>query len=362
MILFCGIPSEPPLRLAIEAAREAGVPHLVFNQREAQFSDLCLDVERGEVTGVLRYRGTDHLLQGFTGVYTRLTDWRTLPENNPVLGAAPDPGRVEHSRLVHEALAEWIELAPCRVLNRAWAMASNSSKPYQTRIIAGEGFLVPPTLVTNDPSQVRGFLDEHGRAVYKSVSSVRSIVRELRPDDLDRLDRVRHLPTQFQGYIPGTNVRVHVVGEEVFATRIESNAVDYRYAGRDGDEARMSPAELPADVRGRCVQLSQRLDLPLCGIDLKVTPGGEWYCFEVNPSPAYSCYEESTGQPISRAIVAWLSGGRQGARGVSTDRELGRRERRAPRCLPEPGGRRVRHARAQGEGRRRGRGLQEPPG
>ncbi|HEX5715734.1 MAG TPA: hypothetical protein VF179_06220 [Thermoanaerobaculia bacterium] len=307
MILFCGIPSEPPLRLAIEAAGEAGVPHLVFNQREAQFSDLCFDVEAGAVRGTLRYREADYPLEGFSGVYTRLTDWRTLPESRPVRGAAPEPERLERSRLVHEAFGEWMELAPCRVLNRARAMASNSSKPYQAQIIARSSFLVPSTLVTNDPEMAREFAREHGRVIYKSVSSVRSIVRELEPADLDRLDRVGDLPTQFQAFIPGTNIRVHVVGEAVFATRVETDSVDYRYASREGREVRMSAAELPPEVRGGCLELSRQLDLPLCGIDLKVTPGGEHYCFEVNPSPAYSYYEESTGQPISRAVVAHLA-------------------------------------------------------
>lgn len=307
MILFCGIPSEPPLRLAIEAARGAGFEHLVFNQREAQFSEISFDLAGGAVSGTLRHGEADHPLEDFTGVYTRLTDWRTLPENRPTKGTPPDAERVERSRLLHEALGEWVEMADCRVFNRARAMATNASKPYQTRLIAGGGFLVPPTVVTNDPAEAEAFAREHGRVIYKSISSVRSIVRELQPSDLERLDAVSHLPTQFQALIPGTNFRVHVVGEEVFATRVESESIDYRYAARDGQDVRMEPAELPAEVGGRCVRLSEALDLPLCGIDLKRTPAGEWYCFEVNPSPAYSYYEENTGQPISRAIAARLA-------------------------------------------------------
>lgn len=315
MILFCGIPSEPPLRLAVEAAEAAGVPHLVFNQREAHFADLHFEVAGGEVRGRLRYREADYPLEAFAGVYTRLTDWKTLPENRPVHGAAPDPERVRRSRLVHEALGEWLELAGCRVLNTVRAMASNGSKPYQAQLIARRGFRVPETLVTNDPAEAETFARAHGRVIYKSISSVRSIVRELGPADLERLGRVGNLPTQFQAYVPGENVRVHVVGREVFATRIETASVDYRYAARDGEDVRMLPAELPPDVRLRCLDLSAALDLPLCGIDLKVTPGGEWYCFEVNPSPAYSYYEENTGQPIARAIVAYLEGGGAGVGG-----------------------------------------------
>lgn len=308
MILFCGIPSEPPLQLAIEAAEQMRVEHLVFNQRYASFSDISIDITNGRTSGSLRYRETVYPLEGFCGVFTRLTDWRTLPENRPVHGTPADRALVLRSRVMHEALAEWIELTECPVLNRARAMASNTSKPYQAQLIARTGLLIPATLVTNDPAEVEAFCHEHGRVIYKSVSSIRSIVRELRADDLKRIDRVRNLPTQFQEFISGKNVRVHVIGDRVFATGIDTQSIDYRYATRDGLEITMHPTELPAKVELACLDLSKSLDLPLCGIDLKVTPNEEWYCFEVNPSPAYSYYQQETGQPISRAIVEFLTG------------------------------------------------------
>ena len=41
---------------------------------------------------------------------------------------------------------------------------------------------------------------------------------------------------------------------------------------------------------------------------LKITPENYVYCFEVNPSPAFSYYESQTGQPISCAVADYLSG------------------------------------------------------
>ena len=35
------------------------------------------------------------------------------------------------------------------------------------------------------------------------------------------------------------------------------------------------------------------------GDKLEITPDGNVYCFEVDPSPAFSDYEESSGQPIA---------------------------------------------------------------
>jgi len=308
MILFCGIPSEPPLQLAIEAAANLGAPYAVFNQREAHFSDLSFEVVRGSVRGFICLNETVWPLENFTGVYARMMDWHALPENSATrYRRAPDPRTIEKSSLFHEALGEWIELAKCRVLNKASAMGSNMSKPYQAQLIMKSGLRTPPTLVTNDPAAVRLFAHEHGRVIFKSTSSIRSIVSELTARELKNLDKVRCLPTQFQAFIQGTNIRVHVVGHDVFPTLIESEAVDYRYAGRDGQDVSMCATELPEKVRAQCVELSGQLNLPLCGIDLKRTPEGEYYCFEVNPSPAYSYYEHYTEQPIAGAIARYLA-------------------------------------------------------
>ena len=42
---------------------------------------------------------------------------------------------------------------------------------------------------------------------------------------------------------------------------------------------------------------------------VKRTRDGDWFCLEVNPSPAYTYYQEHTGQPIAEAIVDHLVDG-----------------------------------------------------
>jgi glutathione synthase/RimK-type ligase-like ATP-grasp enzyme len=187
-------------------------------------------------------------------------------------------------------------------------MTSNASKPYQAQLIARSGFRVPETLVTSVPEEVRAFSARHGAVVYKSTSGVRSIVQVLDAAALTRLDHVRALPTQFQERIPGVDVRVHVVGEEAFATEVSSTAVDYRYAARDGVDCELRAVRVEEELVTRCVALARALELPLAGLDLRRTPDGEVVCFEVNPMPGYSFYESATGQPISAALVHHLRG------------------------------------------------------
>jgi glutathione synthase/RimK-type ligase-like ATP-grasp enzyme len=305
MILLCGIPSEPPLRAVTEALQQIGASYIVFNQRAFERWSISFEVRDGGVDGELRYRARRYDLACIAAVFTRFIDDRVLPE---VEGESQDSEIRCKCRSVHDALARWIEVAPALVINRASAMASNSSKPYQSQLISRHGFLIPETLISNNPDAIRAFRRKYGRVIYKSASGVRSIVHELSDEDERRLDLVRWCPTLFQEFIGGTNIRVHIIGGKAFATAVESGATDYRYAmSQTGQSAKLREVELSSDVRRKCVSLAKSLRLEFAGIDLKVTPDDQVYCFEVNPCPAFSYYEMSTGQPIANAIAKHLA-------------------------------------------------------
>ncbi len=305
MILLCGIPSEPPLDMVRRRIEDADDECVIFNQRDISDIDIDLRVAAGRVTGELVVRGQVHRLEHFDGVYLRLMDDRHLPE---MRGHPPDSAVRAHSRRVHEALLSWSEIAPAKVVNRPAAMGSNGSKPYQAQLIRDHGFHVPETLITNDPALVADFGKRVGRTVYKSMSGVRSIIRLLDDDATARLDAIRWCPVQFQQYIEGTDVRVHTVGAEIFATSISSDAQDYRYAAQEtGHAATLEKHDLPSDVAIRCTALAAGLGLAVSGIDLRLTPSGDYTCFEVNPCPVFSFYEAATGQQISAAIARHLA-------------------------------------------------------
>ncbi|MEU1372265.1 alpha-L-glutamate ligase [Streptomyces triculaminicus] len=297
MILFYGCAHDSPFAAAVDAARTARIDHRVIDQTRLGRHDLVVHADGG---GWLAVDGTRLPLEEITAVYLR------------PLTPRPEAGSTEAARARAAALntnfLQWLDVAPALVVNRPGAMAPNGSKPYQAQLIARAGFLVPETLVTNDPDEVGAFRDLHGRVVYKSVSAMRSIVQEFTEADEARLRLVRHLPTQFQAYVPGRDVRVHVVGERTFAAQVDSDAIDYRYASRGGRRAVLAPMDPPDDIARGCVMLAASLDLPFAGVDLRVRPDGAWVCFEVNPMPAYLYYEAEAGLPISAALVGLLAG------------------------------------------------------
>lgn len=307
MILLAGIPTETPMALVRHELDELDAPYLIFHQREFESTEIEFEIAGGAVRGRLRIGDREVRLEDVRGVYNRLMDDQNLPETQDEPPGSP---RRLRCRAVHDALTRWCEIAPGRIVNRTAPMGSNGSKPYQAQLIRAQGFLVPETLVTNDPELVLAFRARHGRIIFKSMSAVRSIVQTLEDDNLGRLDLIRWCPTQFQQFVPGTNVRVHVIGSDLFATAARTDATDYRYASRQvGEAADLEAVRLEDTLAGRCLALACALGLDFAGIDLKITPENEVYCFEVNPSPAFSYYEQGSGQPIARAVARYLAGG-----------------------------------------------------
>ncbi len=252
-------------------------------------------------------------LDELTGVYIRYLG----PEGRvPPANIAPAVVPAMYSEY-DTGLMALLEDLLCAVVNRLGGATSNNSKAYQALLVRQCGLLTPPTLVTTDPEAARRFYEDcQGEVIYKSLSGIRSIVRRLEPEQLERLSLLRHGPAQFQSFIPGENVRVHTVGNQLFATRVHSQAVDYRYAGHDGHKVEMEPAIIPPATAESCLRLARQLDLLMTGIDLKETPDGDYYCFEINPSPGFLFYEQYTGQPISRALADLLY---HGLRPLSND-------------------------------------------
>jgi glutathione synthase/RimK-type ligase-like ATP-grasp enzyme len=299
VILFYGYGDDTPLVRALEETRERGLDHVLVDQRLADQHDLMLRIGDDGVDGEVHQAGAVLRLADVKAVYARPL--------SPV--PVTDPRGAERAGVLARAFVDWLDVAGCRVVNRPSSMHSNASKPFQAQAIGASGLAVPETLVTSDPEAARAFWRQHGAVIFKSTSGIRSIVRRLDADAATRLEHLRDLPTQFQAYEEGTDVRVHVVADRVFAAEVRSEAVDYRYARREGLEVELCGIDLEAGVAEACVRLARDLGLDFCGIDLRRRPDGGYVCFEVNPMPGYSYYESETGQPISGALVDLLAGG-----------------------------------------------------
>ena len=280
MILLWGLATDPPLR----AVRDR------LDGREVVFVDhAAVARTRVRLDGeafTLEVDGDAVSLDAVTAAYLRPYDARLYGSDVPRAAAG-----------THHLVYEWAESTTAVVVNRPSAEASNHSKLLQARAIRACGLATPESLVTNERDRILDFRARHASVIYKSLSSVRSVVAELDPETLPAGAMG---PAFVQQRIRGTNVRVHVVGDRTFACAVETEGVDYRYA-----PARLYAVALPAEVAERCVALASHLSLLLAGIDLIEGEDGEWYCLEANPSPAFSAFDRDGA--IAGAVAELLS-------------------------------------------------------
>jgi hypothetical protein len=193
-------------------------------------------------------------------------------------------------------------------------------KPSQLVIAKQCGFSIPPTLVSNDPQEIRSFVEGlAGAAVYKTFNALvpTSVVT---PDMLADDEALRWTPGIYQGLVEKEHeLRVTVVGHRMFATKIDSQAtargkIDWREAQwqRPGVRCDLAfrRATLPPQVRQACRRLMRALSLVYGAIDLIVTPRGEYVFLEVNPSGQFLWVDHAVGFPILDAMAEMLMQGR----------------------------------------------------
>lgn len=298
MILLFGALLDTGIGHLVHRLEDRAVPFLLLDPRQhGRGFDLSWEWTNGRFRAWLRQPGRVTPLAEVRAAYVHHI-W--LPEP---AGISAGTGRFtpQESRWMLHA---FLETAPFLVCNRPSASATNYSKTWQQQAIAACGFAVPRTLVTNVPDEAREFYQRsRRRVIYKSLSARRSIVKRMTDEDLPRLERLRAGPAQFQEWVPGVDIRVHVMGRRVYSTEISTEATDYRYSNRDALPRTMRGVQLPDGIGARCVGLASSLGLVGAGVDLRRTPDGRYYCFEANPTPAFAFYEQYTGQRIADGLI-----------------------------------------------------------
>lgn len=299
MILVCGNPDDERIAQVCVRLLERGADYCLLDlSRYPLGYQISWRWQGGKAEGYIAADGWRVEIAEISSVFVRYPE---LSERIASVEIEPTTQAAIYAESSY-GLGAMLEQLPALVVNRQRGAMSNQSKPYQALIIRECGMFTPTTLITSDANEARLFYARHGgEVIYKSLSGVRSRVERMDGMMLARLKWLRDAPAQLQAYVPGDNVRVHIVGEELFATRVASAAVDYRFA-----EVTMTATTLPTEVSAACRELARRFDLPLAGIDLKRTAEGKYYCFEANPAPDFLYYERHSGQPISAALADLL--------------------------------------------------------
>lgn len=181
---------------------------------------------------------------------------------------------------------------------------ANASKLLQLMALKSFGFHTPQSLVTNEPDVARRFVSKHGDCIYKSCSSIRSIVSQTPPVDSGIYETLRNSPVLFQERIVGVDIRVHGVGNQFFAEQIESSMVDYRYS----EDNLHCQVDVPRSIKSKLLKYMKHSNLLVVGVDFKkCSQTGDWVILEVNTLPGYSGYDQRSGGRISESLVQLIA-------------------------------------------------------
>ena len=201
------------------------------------------------------------------------------------------------------------------LVNGPHAASVMQYKPYQLHALRSLGAKVPRTLISNDPADIRAFHAEVKDVIYKPVLGG-AVTRELNAEALERLEAVTASPVIFQERVPGEDLRVMLVGDEIVssvAIVTPEQHLDFRddpvYSG---GEAMYREVALPEPVQRFCRAAARACGLTFAGIDLKQR-AKDFVFLELNSSPIYMDVELKMGHRISRALARRVV---EGARAV----------------------------------------------
>jgi len=241
-------------------------------------------------------------------IHIRCTAPRTLPVLPPVLNDA-SYADYRHGYIQEQALNaatygffEHLHLTGRLVINRLTsAYVDHNSKAQFYGKLRAAGFSVPRTLSTSDPDEAARFLDEVGDAVVKPAIGVGS-TRGVTIEDRARLDELLLCPALFQHRVPGSTIRIHIVGDRVvLPLRILADGIDSRTATRGFESVTLDPEEEAAIVRA-----NRSLGLHYAAWDAILGEDGRLTYLDCNPGPFVMWLPPEHRRTVFGALARYL--------------------------------------------------------
>jgi glutathione synthase/RimK-type ligase-like ATP-grasp enzyme len=202
-------------------------------------------------------------------------------------------------------------------------LTAESDRMLQLSTARSVGFNIPTTLITNNPKAARDFYYLHnGNIVLKALHHHRvenrgkiysMYTHRVSKQDLSRLDALSYAPCILQERVANkkSELRVTVVGNQLFATRIDSPPPTIE--GWEEDIHRCPMSKLPmkaiesSQVKDsfteQCIKLIKLLKLRYGALDFVEDKRGDITFLEVNPDGDWWWIERRTGQKITEAMV-----------------------------------------------------------
>lgn len=191
------------------------------------------------------------------------------------------------------------------------------NKMLQLKYARDIGFICPNTYLVNSIEEIE--INKNSNYIMKSLDTVllrngdkeAFVYSNVMTGDELMNSEYQLAPVVIQEYIyPKIDLRVTVVGDDIFAAKIEKNGL-----GIDGDwrkekeNVEFIEVELPEEIKRKCIQIVSELGLSFGGIDL-ILHNNEYYFVEVNPTGEWAWLVNNAGLEIDISICDYLQNSR----------------------------------------------------
>jgi glutathione synthase/RimK-type ligase-like ATP-grasp enzyme len=249
--------------------------------------------------------------------------WQIKPMLPEELLRYPD---AEHRAYIHRQFKDlresiWNLFADKFPLNNPHVMMRSENKPLQMATALKVGLNVPRTEVTSNPDRVRNlYKEKNGKIIVKTLSFspildhvlYTNLVNQKMMDDIDT---VKFAPSIFQEMVEKDyELRLTIVGEQVFACKIDSQASDVtsldwrKEASLIDYSVNMDSTVIPEKIHVKIIQFMRAMGLVFGCIDLIVDKRGEYVFLEINPNGQWWFVQQRTNVDIAKSIANKLMG------------------------------------------------------
>lgn len=313
MILVVGQHPDPHIETVCAILRQEGAAVCILD-RFATDDHLSFKIASGKSRALIHAQGSTISLGEVSCVWWRVKP--TAPVEFPGGGGTlAEQFRTKEWNALLRSLPAWLSDVPW--INPLIGFQLPRTKPAQLMLARDVGFRIPDTVISNNVDDVTDLFGRHKQVIYKTLDSFlippdKIIYTNIvtKDDVLKRREEISFAPCLFQEFVEKSHeLRVTVVGDEIFAIAIDSQGndrtkIDWR---RDQSRSMYVATELDETAIARLRTYMQRASLVYGAFDFVVTPEGQIVFLECNPGGQWLWLEKATNLPISRTLAGLLA-------------------------------------------------------
>jgi len=186
-------------------------------------------------------------------------------------------------------------------------------KLFQLKTAQQIGFKIPNTIISNNPTDIKSFINDNNKCIIKPISQGLQITQEgafsiytseIEDTNLLKDNHLFESPILIQNKIENyRDIRATVIGKNILAVEIEkinTENVDWRTPNINKI---YRVHTLPKDLESLIYKLHKVLNLIYSAFDFILTPNGEYIFLETNPAGEWVWLEKELKLPISDTII-----------------------------------------------------------